>query len=84
MRNREPASRTGEFYFGTFGEFSSGIDTWGASFTGASKRALGWTRGAHGMRHGYAQQRMRELQRILRRAAALEVVSQELGIFAAT
>ena len=24
---------------------------WGASFTGASKRALGWTRGAHGMRH---------------------------------
>ena len=27
---------------------------WGASFTGASMRALGWTRGAHGMRHGYA------------------------------
>ena len=54
---------------------------WGASFTGASKRALGWTRGAHGMRHGYAQQRMRELQRILRRADALEVVSQELGHF---
>ena len=54
---------------------------WGASFTGASKRALGWTRGAHGMRHGYAQQRMRELQRILRRSDALEVVSQELGHF---
>ena len=54
---------------------------WGASFTGASKRALGWTRGAHGMRHSYAQQRMRELQRLLRRADALEVVSQELGHF---
>ena len=26
MRDREPTSRTGEFYFGTFGEFSSGID----------------------------------------------------------
>ncbi|MDE0343877.1 MAG: site-specific integrase [Deltaproteobacteria bacterium] len=54
---------------------------WGASFTGASKRALGWTRGAHGMRHSYAQQRLRELQRLLRRADALEVVSQELGHF---
>ena len=54
---------------------------WGASFTGASKRALGWTRGAHGMRHSYAQQRMRELQRTLRRSDALEVVSQELGHF---
>ena len=54
---------------------------WGASFTGASKRALGWTRGAHGMRHSYAQERMRELQRTLRRADALEVVSQELGHF---
>ncbi len=54
---------------------------WGASFTGASKRALGWTRGAHGLRHSYAQERMRELQRILLRADALEVVSQELGHF---
>ena len=34
---------------------------WGASFTGASKRALGWTRGAHGMRRSYARERMREL-----------------------
>ena len=54
---------------------------WGASFTGASKRALGWTRGAHGLRHAYAQERMRELQRILVRADALAVVSQELGHF---
>ena len=54
---------------------------WGASFTGASKRALGWTRGAHGARHAYAQERMRELQRILTRRDALEAVSQELGHF---
>lgn len=54
---------------------------WAASFTGASKRALGWTRGAHGARHAYAQGRMRELQRMLLRADALEVVSQELGHF---
>ena len=54
---------------------------WGASFTGASKRALGWTAGAHGARHAYAQERMSELQRILVRADALEAVSQELGHF---
>ena len=59
----------------------AGGTAWGASFTGASKRALGWTRGAHGLRHAYAQERMRELQRILVRADALEVVSQELGHF---
>ena len=59
----------------------AGGTAWGASFTGASKRALGWTRGAHGMRHSYAQERMQELQRMLRRSDALEVVSQELGHF---
>ena len=62
----------------------AGGTAWGASFTGASKRALGWTRGGHGARHGYAQERMRELQRILVRADALEVVSQELGHFRAS
>ena len=61
----------------------AGGTVWGASFTGASKRALGWTRGAHGMRHAYAQERMRELQRILVRTDALETVSQELGHFRA-
>ena len=61
-------------------DFAGGT-AWGASFTGASKRALGWTRGAHGARHAFAQERMRELQRILVRADALEVVSQELGHF---
>ena len=33
------------------------------------------------MRHSYAQERMRELQRMLLRSDALEVVSQELGHF---
>ena len=59
----------------------AGGTAWGASFTGASKRALGWTRGAHGMRHAYAQERMRQLQHVLVRADALETVSQELGHF---
>ena len=59
----------------------AGGTPWGVSFTGASKRALGWTAGAHGARHAYAQERMSELQRILVRAAALETVSQELGHF---
>lgn len=43
--------------------------------------ALGWSRGAHGVRHSYAQERMAELQRGLRYDDALEVVSQELGHF---
>ena len=59
----------------------AGGTPWGVSFTGASKRALGWSAGAHGARHAYAQERMSELQRILVRAAALETVSQELGHF---
>ena len=59
----------------------AGGTPWGVSFSGASKRALGWTAGAHGARHAYAQERMSELQRILVRAAALETVSQELGHF---
>ena len=59
-----------------------GGHSWSQSFTAASKRALGWTSGAHGLRHSYAQQRMAELQsQALLRADALETVSQELGHF---
>ena len=54
---------------------------WSASFSAASRRALGWTTGAHSCRHAYAQERMRELQRDLPRRDALETVSQELGHF---
>jgi integrase len=36
---------------------------WSASFTAASKRALGHSNGAHGLRHSYAQERMQELKK---------------------
>jgi len=55
---------------------------WGVSFAAAAKRAIGWQRGSHGLRHSYAQERMKELQSsgFLYRSA-LSVVSQELGHF---
>ena len=52
------------------------------SFSRASENALGWSNGAHGLRHSYAQERMDELQRSgATRGHALEVVSQEMGHF---
>ena len=55
---------------------------WSKSFSEASQRALGYSVGAHGLRHGYAQNRLDHLQqRGLRYAAALGIVSQELGHF---
>lgn len=51
------------------------------SFSKASKEHLGWTAGAHGLRHSYAQERMSELQMEHTRSVALETVSQELGHF---
>ena len=59
-----------------------GGHTWSQSYSSASTRALGWSTGAHGVRHTYAQSRMRELQNSgLMRDAALRVVSQEMGHF---
>lgn len=67
-----------------------GGNRWAVSFSAASERALGWSRGAHGLRHGYAQERLRELQGLrdaegkpvgLDYREAKEVVSQELGHF---
>ncbi|MXY53948.1 MAG: site-specific integrase [Gammaproteobacteria bacterium] len=57
---------------------------WGASFSAASMRYLGWSRGAHGLRHSYAQERTAETGRLLPRDAARETVSQELGHFRAS
>jgi integrase len=55
---------------------------WSNSFSAASKRVLGWSHGAHGLRHTYAQQRMEELQRNgFIYYEALGIVSQELGHF---
>ena len=60
----------------------AGGQNWSNSFSAASSRALGWSRGAHGLRHSYAQERMNELQTAgLVELAALETVSQELGHF---
>jgi integrase len=59
-----------------------GGQAWSQSFSEASKKALGWSRGAHGLRHAYAQERVEELQRSGRSfEQALETVSQELGHF---
>ena len=53
-----------------------------SSFSKASQKALGWSHGAHGCRHSYAQERMSELQKAgLPYERALEVVSQEMGHF---
>lgn len=61
----------------------NGGNRWSSSFSTASIRALGWSTGAHGVRHSYAQERMVELQVDcgLSRAQALETVSQEMGHF---
>ena len=55
---------------------------WSDSFSKASKRTLFFSTGAHGLRHSYAQERMRELMSIgFKRSLALETVSQEMGHF---
>lgn len=59
-----------------------GGKAWSDSFSRASQRALGWSEGAHGLRHGYAQARMDALQGGGRAYEdALAVVSQEMGHF---
>jgi len=55
---------------------------WSLSFSRASSRELGWSNGAHGLRHSYAQERMNELQSSGRSySESLGIVSQELGHF---
>ena len=61
-----------------------GGKSWSQSVSDAADRALGWSNGAHGLRHSYAQERMAELQdagKIYNEAR--EIVSQELGHFRA-
>ncbi len=41
-----------------------GGKAWSNSFSAASQRQLGWSHGAHGLRHSYAQERMAECQRL--------------------
>ena len=60
----------------------AGGKSWSNSFSSASKRNFGWSRGAHGVRHSYAQERMSELRKLGHsRQLALETVSQEMGHF---
>ena len=55
---------------------------WSDSFSKAAERELGWSEGAHGLRHEYAQGRMNTLQENgYNYQTALEVVSQEMGHF---
>ncbi len=62
-----------------------GGQAWSSSFSSASQRVLGWSTGAHGCRHSYAQARIAELQGAgYRYQEALLVVSQEMGHFRAS
>ena len=55
---------------------------WSQSFSAASKRALDFSNGAHGLRHSYAQNRMRDLQASgMTYDEAKATVAQEVGHF---
>jgi len=55
---------------------------WSQSFSAASQRELGFSNGAHGLRHSYAQERMDELQRNgMKYDDAKGTVAQEVGHF---
>ncbi len=56
--------------------------TLSTAFGEASKEALGWSVGLHGLRHSYAQERLETLQHSGKRFDdAKEIISQELGHF---
>jgi hypothetical protein len=56
--------------------------SWSQSFSAASQRELGFSNGAHGLRHSYAQERMEELpQRGMNHDDAKATVAQEVGHF---
>jgi hypothetical protein len=44
--------------------FFQGGRNWSNSFSKTSNRAFNWSRGAHGLRHTYAQERMKEIRGI--------------------
>jgi len=59
-----------------------GGKTWSQSFSAASTRELGYSTGAHGLRHSFAQERMHELQCSgMRYDEARSTVAQEVGHF---
>jgi integrase len=52
-----------------------------ASFSRASKIALGWSHGLHGLRHSFARRRLATLLTLFPPREALLILSQELGHF---
>jgi len=57
-----------------------GGQSWSQSFSDASERELGWSAGAHALRHEFAQERMETYQQAgYEYDDAREVVAQELG-----
>jgi integrase len=59
-----------------------GGKNWSTSFSRVSQVQLGWSNGAHGVRHSYAQERMDELQGSgFSRDDALATTAQEVGHF---
>ena len=56
-----------------------GGQAFSASFSRASVEALGKSKGAHSLRHTYAQERMRELMHHAEHRLALAIVSEEMG-----
>lgn len=59
-----------------------GGQRWSQNFSQHSSQEFGWSTGAHGVRHGYAQDRLEELQLAgYTYSEAKEIISQELGHF---
>lgn len=55
---------------------------WSRSFTRAALKVLGWSRGAHGLRHSYVQNRMSELDAVrVSHRESLRAVANEVGHF---
>ncbi len=59
----------------------TGGKTFTNAFSKASKRVLGWSHGAHGLRYTYAQERLNRLIPDRSYEEKLEIISQELGHF---
>lgn len=58
----------------------AGGQAWSQSFAAASQRALGWSVGAHAVRHDYADQRLRELSALGHpERDAKAIIAQEVG-----
>jgi integrase len=82
LRLKTPITRTdrGVIYKNCKYDLSAG-KSFSTVFTRIANRELGWSNGAHGLRHTYAQDRMKELLKVVPREDALEIISQEMGHF---